>query len=189
MMHSASSFPNRSDLAPYDRELGRAYFRNLRIDDESLDRAASEYSINVLITNLPSADVSADNLRFGATADDIVDIYLGEFSIEHVFRLGKSGLGVDHMFLHTPSRQDAVVFLTSIASMISRAIDIVLKRTTPRGKKALTMKSISDRKAGTVLRYHRERDGVTILGEPGDQEFIFGILERLDIEPDLLLGY
>ena len=99
----------------------RAYFRNLRIDDESLDRAASEYSINVLITNLPSADVSADNLRFGATADDIVDIYLGEFSIEHVFRLGKSGLGVDHMFLHTPSRQDAVVFLTSIASMISKA--------------------------------------------------------------------
>ena len=167
----------------------RAYFRNLRIDDDSLDRAASEYSINVLITNLPSADASADNLRFGATVDDIVDIYLGEFSIEHVFRLGKSGLGVDHMFLHTPSRQDAVVFLTSIASMISKAIDIVLKRTTPKGKKTLTMKSISDRKAGTVLRYHRERDGVTILGEPGDQEFIFGILERLDIEPDLLLGY
>ena len=58
------------------------------------------------------------------------------------------------MFLHTPSRQDAVVFLTSIASMISKAIDIVLKRTTPKEKKALTMKSISDRKAGTVLRYH-----------------------------------
>ena len=73
--------------------------------------------------------------------------------------------------------------------MISKAIDIVLKRATLRGKKALTMKSISDREIGTVLRYHRERDVVTILGEPGDQEFIFGILERLDIEPDLLLVY
>ena len=133
--------------------------------------------------------MSADYLRFGATADDIVDVYLGEFDIEHVFRLGKSGLGVDHMFLHTPSKQDAVVFLTSIASMISKAIDIVLKRGTPRGKKVLTIKSISDRKAGTVLRYYRERDGVTILREPGDHESIFGILERLDIEPDLLLGY
>ena len=79
--------------------------------------------------------------------------------------------------------------MTSIASMISKTIDIVLKRGTPKGKRALTMKCISDRKAGTVLRYHRERDGVTILGEPGDQEFIFDILERLGIEPDLLLGY
>ena len=167
----------------------RAYFHDLRIDDEALDRAATEYSINVLVTNIPSANVSEKNLRFGATADDIVDIYIGEFAIEHVFRLGKSGLGVDHMFLHTPSRQDSVVFLTSIASMISKTIDIVLKRGTPKGKRALTMKCISDRKAGTALRYHRERDGVTILGEPGDQEFIFDILGRLGIEPDLLLGY
>ena len=167
----------------------RAYFRNLRIDDDSLDRAAREYSINVLVTNIPSANISEKNLRSGATADDIVNTYLDEFTIEHVFRLGKSGLGMDHMFLHTPSRQDAVVFLTSIASMISKTVDIVLKRGTPKGKKALTMKSISDRKAGTVLRYHRDRDCVTILGEPGDQEFIFDVLERLGIEPDLLLNH
>ena len=167
----------------------RAYYHDLRIDEKALDRAAKEYSISVLVTNIPSANESCSNLRFGATADDIVDIYVGEFSIEHVFKLGKSGLGVDHMFLHTPSRQDAVVFLTSIASMISKTIDIVLKRDTPKGMKAPTMKSISDRKANTVLRYGREKDTVTILGEPGDREFIFDILGRLDIEPDLLLGY
>ena len=56
-------------------------------------------------------------------------------------------------------------------------------------KEVLTMKSICDRKAGTILRYDREKDSVTILGEPGDQEFIFDILGRLGIEPDLLLGY
>jgi transposase len=148
----------------------RAYFSNLRIDEEALDRAATEYSVNVLVTNIPSANVSEENLRFGATADDIVDIYIEEYSIEHVFRLGKSGLGVDHMFLHTPSRQDSVVFLTSIASMVSGAIDILLKKGTPNGKRALTMKSICDRKANTVLRYGRENDSVTILGEPGDQD-------------------
>lgn len=93
------------------------------------------------------------------------------------------------MFLHTPSRQDAVVFLTSIATMISKAMDIVLKRNTPKGRRALTMKYICDRKAGTVLRYDRDSDSVTILGEPGDREFIFDILDQLDIEPDLLLGY
>ena len=81
------------------------------------------------------------------------------------------------------------VFPTSITSIISRVINIVLNRATPKGKMALTMKSISDCKVGTVLRYYRERDGVTILREPGDHESIFGILERLDIEPDLLLGY
>ena len=93
------------------------------------------------------------------------------------------------MFLHTPSRQDSVVFLTSIASMVSGAIDILLKKGTPKGKKPLTMKSICDRKANTVLRYGRENDSVIILGESGDQEFIFDILGRLGIEPDLLLGY
>jgi len=106
-----------------------------------------------------------------------------------MFRLGKSGLDVDHMFLHTPSGHDGAVFLTSIASMISGAIEILLKKSTPKGKKALTMKSICDRKAGTILRYDRKKDSVTILGEPGDQEFIFNILGRLGIEPDLLLGY
>ena len=154
-----------------------------------MDRAAREYSVNVLITNIPSANESHVNPRFGSTADDIVDIYLGEFDIEHVFRLSKSGLGMDRMFLHTPSRQDAVVFLTSIATMISKAMDIVLKRNTPKGRRALTMKYICDRKAGTVLRYDRDSDSVTILGEPGDREFIFDILDQLDIEPDLLLGY
>ena len=167
----------------------RAYFKDLRIDEDALDRAAREYSVNVLITNIPSANESHVNPRFGSTADDIVDIYLGEFDIEHVFRLGKSGLGMDRMFLHTPSRQDAVVFLTSIATMISKAMDIVLKRNTPKGRRALTMKYICDRKAGTVLRYDRDSDSVTILGEPGDREFIFDILDQLDIEPDLLLGY
>ena len=49
--------------------------------------------------------------------------------------------------------------------------------------------SVCDRKAGTVLRYDRDSDSVTILGEPGDREFIFDILDQLDIEPDLLLGY
>ena len=167
----------------------RAYFKDLRIDEDALDRAAREYSVNVLITNIPSANESHVNPRFGSTADDIVDIYLGEFDIEHVFRLGKSGLGMDRMFLHTPSRQDAVVFLTSIATMISKAMDIVLKRNTPKGRRALTMKYICDRKAGTVLGYDRDSDSVTILGEPGDREFIFDILDQLDIEPDLLLGY
>ena len=74
-------------------------------------------------------------------------------------------------------------------SMVSGAIDILLKKGTPKGKKPLTMKSICDRKANTVLRYGRENDSVIILGESGDQEFIFDILGRLGIEPDLLLGY
>ena len=73
--------------------------------------------------------------------------------------------------------------------MVSGAIDILLKKGTPNGKRALTMKSICDRKANTVLRYGRGNNSVTILGEPRDQEFIFDILRRLGIEPDLLLGY
>ena len=167
----------------------RAYFHDLRIDEDRLDAAARKYSVNVLISNIPSANESSSNLRFGATADDVVDIYIGEFAIERVFRLGKSGLGVDHMYIHTPSRQDAVVFLTSIATMISETVDLMLKDMTLDHRRPLTMEQIRNRKMNTVLRYDRDKDSVTILGEPEDGRLIMDILRRLDIEPDLLLGH
>ena len=45
-----------------------------------------------MISESPSVRFSSDNLRFGATADDIVDIYLGEFSIGAPMRDGTNNL-------------------------------------------------------------------------------------------------
>ena len=93
------------------------------------------------------------------------------------------------MYIHTPSRQDAVVFLTSIATMISETVDLMLKDMTLDHRHPLTMEQICNRKMNTVLRYDRDKDSVTILGEPEDGRLIMDILRRLDIEPDLLLGH
>lgn len=45
-----------------------------------------------MISESPSVRFGSDNLRFGATADDIVDIYLGEFSIGAPMRDGTDNL-------------------------------------------------------------------------------------------------
>lgn len=80
--------------------------------------------MSVLVTNLPFGDGS--DILESATTDDVISAYLGEYKVEHTFRLMMSGLNLGRMYIHSPARQDAVVFLTSINAMIRLIADNVL---------------------------------------------------------------
>ena len=161
--------------------------RDVRAREDAVKECAERYSVSVLATNLPMRERNAVNLRNGASADGVVDMYLGNYSVEHAFKLLKSGTGVGHMFIHTPSRQDAVVFLSSLATMVSNTVDAVLKRSL--GKDAVTMRHISDFMMTTLVRYDRERDEKTIVGGPGASDRALRIVDAMGVDPELLLGY
>jgi hypothetical protein len=134
------------------------------------------------VTNLPFAVTDGDNLRNGATADKVVDVYLGQYHSEKNFRIMKSGMGVNHVYLHLHRRQDAMVTAVSLATMLSNVMDSVLP-----GK--MTANKVIDDLDNGIVEYDRDGDAMRFSGPPGLRENIFGILNVLGVKNRFLLGF
>ena len=136
----------------------------------------------MLITNLPRANADAENIRSGATADTMLMTYLGQYRVEHAFRLMKDGMGIDRVYLHRPSRENAMMFVISLATMLSDIITHVLKN----NGIDMTMQAIS----GTMSRLDivQDADGEYLDGSGEHIDLFMRMLESLRIDPDHLLG-
>jgi len=171
---------------------------NVRVVESEIEYAAKAYSINVLVTNLPRG--KDEDIRVGATSDMVIDAYLGQYRVEFSFRLIKSYLNVGRVYLHSPARQDAMIFLTSVTAMIHAVVDNILSpnldslpanpyEDPKTEEKCLTMKHIIDFMVNTTVLYDREEDTMCISGARGESAKAWNIVRELDIEPKLLLGY
>jgi len=152
------------------------------IVEDKIAEAAERFSIRVLVTNLPFAVEDGEDLRKGATADKVVDVYLGQYHSEKNFRIMKSGMGVNHVYLHLHRRQDAMVTVVSLATMLSNVMDSVLP-----GK--MTANKVIDDLDNGIVEYDRDGDAMRFSGPPGLRENIFGILGALGVENKFLLGF
>jgi len=54
--------------------------RDVRAREDAVKECAERYSVSVLATNLPMRGRNSVNLRNGASADGVVDMYLGNYS-------------------------------------------------------------------------------------------------------------
>ena len=101
---------------------------SLEFDEERAKELSKDRSVRVLVTNLPRANGDAENIRFGATADTVLLTYLGQYRVEHAFRLMKDGMSMKKVYIQKPSRENAMMFVISIATMLTDLADHVLKR-------------------------------------------------------------
>ena len=96
-------------------------------------------------------------------------------------------------YLHTPGFRAeaafAMSFVVSLATMVCKTIDHVLRTTKPSGERRRTVKSLDDIHANTIVKYDRCHDRLSIMGGPGATGDVFSIVDRLEIDPQLLLGY
>lgn len=67
-----------------------------------LEVMAEDGGMAALVTNLPRALKSSENIRRDSTSESVLRLYLDQCMIEHTYRLMKSGLGVDKVFIHMP---------------------------------------------------------------------------------------
>ena len=158
----------------------------LTVDSAKLESMAEEGGMTVLVTNLPRAQRDAENLRQGSTAESILRLYLDQYKIEHTCRL-MNGLGVDRMFLHTPSRENAMMFVIGIATLICDIID-ALRRRQGADQRSATFKTVTEELVGTQVRYDRGTDSLDIEGPPERADQLASILELTSTDPGLLLG-
>ncbi len=116
----------RKDEKPMTKTEYRVNIR-LVFDRTKAKRLSQDRNVSVLVTNLPRANKDAENIRFGATADTVLLTYLGQFMVEHAFRLMKSGMGIDRVYIQKPSRENAMMFVISLTTMLSDVMDHILR--------------------------------------------------------------
>ena len=101
----------------------------------------------------------------------------------------KSGMNIADVYIHTPSRITAVAFVVCLATMICKTIDFVLRKKKEPGERRVTVKSLADVHANTIVKYDRSHDRLSVMGFPGATSEIFAIAEKLSINLQHLLGY
>ena len=172
-----------------DGKLFRVRSDNIRIDGSKIRDAVSSHAIQVLVTNLPFSDAPSENKRIKASADDVIDLYLEQYKAEAGFKMMKSGMDIANVYIHTPSRISAMAFVVSLATMICKTLDHVLKETKPPGERRRTVKVLADMHMNTIVKYDRRNDRLSVMGNPGATQDVFALVDRLNIDPQHLMGY
>ena len=134
-----------------DGKLYRVESENVRVDESKLRNAVISHAVQVLITNLPFSADHSDNPRKEASADDIIDLYLEQYKVEAGFKMMKSGMNVADVYIHTPSRITAVAFIVCLATTVCKTMDFVLRKKKEPGKRRITVKSLADIHANTIV--------------------------------------
>lgn len=155
----------------------------LEFDESVARRMSKERNVRVLVTNLPRSDVDKDNLRDGATADAVLLSYLDQYKIEHAFRLMKDGMRIGRVYIHRPSRENAMSFVCSLATMMTDVIDHVLKS---KGID-MTFCRIVDELSRLDLRYDRKNGEEYLSGTSDSIDLFMDVAEALGIDVDHLI--
>lgn len=175
--------PRKDDLPPeketyWTVEIDWTFDRGLA--EELLDRD----EMQVIVTNIPRTANDTDNIRSGADADTVVRLYLDEYKAEHTYRLLKSGLGMDKVYLHKGNRVAAMMFIAGIAGLLSSTMDAVLRR----GNVDSTTYQMGFEFADTTVRLKRQTGYAYIDGHEGIGAAIEEYCRMLDIDPDSMIG-
>ena len=155
----------------------------LAFDGERAKALSQDRGARVLVTNLPRASKDAENIRFGATADTVLRAYLDQYRVEHAFRLAKDGMKMSRAYIHRPSRENAMMFVISLGTMVSDVIGHVLK--------AKSIDTTTDGIAGRwftlMFKYDRKRDAEYFDGPDVLIDEFLNAVQALGLDPDHLI--
>ena len=152
----------------------------LVFDEERAAALSRDRGARVLVTNIPRSMEDRDNIRYGAIADTVLKAYLGQHRIEHAFRLEKSGMGMSRVYIHRPSRESAMMFVISLATMMSYVIAHVLKS---KGI-GMTAEAMVERFVTLMLRYDRETDSEHLEGNQRLTDEYLDCIEPFGLDAD-----
>ncbi|MBR2254347.1 MAG: DUF4277 domain-containing protein, partial [Candidatus Methanomethylophilaceae archaeon] len=148
------------------------------VDEEWADILADRESLEVIVTNLPRPPDGCDGdhpdgPRYGCTPESVLRLYLGQYRQEHTFKLMKGHVGLNQVFFKTPERENVILFLISVATLLRNLVNHLFKR--DRGI-FTTFEDMVDRWMFTRVRVDGDE-----LDLDGDSDQMFDVMRRLDI--------
>lgn len=90
---------------------------DLRFDESAFDRALNQAGYYPLVTNKPPSRLSVEEAMVA---------HKNQYKVEHTYRRSKSGYQLEPIYLHTPERIEAYLFLFKIALQVV----VLIERTT-----------------------------------------------------------
>jgi len=157
-------------------------------DEDRAERMADDHEVRVLITNLPRPRDGAVTgcFRDGAAADDVLRIYLGEYHAEGSFRLMKTDMYLDKVYIHDAKRESSMMFVISVCALVAGVMDAVLKRAL--GPIAKTHARLAIELMNTRVVTDRADDSFSVSGPDIREECLFRCMSALGIEPEYLMS-
>ena len=158
-------------------------------DADYAERLASE-KVEVLVTNIPDGEDNPDDPREGASTKGILRIYFGQWHIEGLFGELKSGMGADKVFLESPSREAAMLFLMSVAALVRYVIRHRLGREYGRGlgiPKRITAHRMYTLLQNVDVDFDRGSGRLRLAGSPEDREAAMRYIQALAVDPSTLI--
>ena len=142
---------------------------------------ANVHGMSVIVTNLRFVTEDAENIRHGATSDTVLRLYLDQHKVEKTYRLMKSGMGVDSVYVHTPSRANALLFVVAIATLVSSIMDALIKRSGNGRQK--TVKQVCTEIQSASFIYHRNEERMSVMGPKGSAAEVSSFVRILELAP------
>lgn len=158
--------------------------------EEKARAIAERESMTVLVTNLPRSCSKRGSYRDGVTDEGVLELYNQEYKVEQSFRLMKSGIGMNSIYLQTPSRENAMMFVICIAVLLSNVADAIFRRAEARlDGRQLTMYHLAHETQTWIVAYSRSDNVLEIMGQDDAADRLFEYTDLLQINPQFLLGY
>lgn len=144
--------------------------------------------MRVIITNLPESGFENGDPREGATMEQVIRIYFGQWKVERSFSDMKSRVGADRLFVHNENRQEALLTVIGVSVLIRGVIQYTIRSRLPElSGRFPTM---------TVQRIFRAMQNVNVMemdvggrttvlldGPPDERELVKAVAEALDLKP------
>ena len=155
----------------------------LVFNEERARSLSQDRGVRVLVTNLPRASVDAENIRFGATADTVLKSYLGQYRIEHAFRLMKDGMKMSRVYIQDIKRENAMMFVISLGTMLSDVMNHVLRT---KGID-ITADGIATRMSSLILKHDPSTGTESFMGPRQLAIEFLDVVQALGLDPDHLI--
>lgn len=166
---------------------------NVFISDRRIKYEAEKETTVVLVTNLGRPEkgyVHDGKGREKVTDEKVLELYNREYVVEQSFRFMKSGIGMDSIFLQTPSRENAMMFVVCIAVLVTNIADAIFRRADTRlDGRPLTAYRLAHELQTTLVTYSRRDNSLRLMGLREATDGFFGYTDTLKINPQYLLGY
>lgn len=166
---------------PRNKVIWRIVVNDVHVNEDVLKRRSESVATSVLITNLPSEGSDAVD-SYG-----IVRHYLDQYLSEKNFRLMKSGMNVDDVYLHTPGRQDAMFLMIALATQMANVADFLLK--VQDSEKVQTIRAACKSLVMSELVYDRSDQSFSFNGSEKQFELFQRIAQTLSIDDRHLMGF
>ena len=156
----------------------------LVFNEEKARSLSQDRGVRVLVTNLPRSNEDAENIRFGATADTVLLCYLNQYKVEHAFRLMKDGMKMSRVYIQNIKRENAMMFVISLGTMLSDVMGHVLKT---KGIE-LTSDGIAIHMSGLILRHDPATGTESFMGPRQSAIEFLDIVQALGLDTDHLIN-